>query len=254
MDPVPTGSIYFWCYTQGLKHVDLYEIECAVRASGKEMRQKDYDNYWNGYRNSNRSDDGSYRRRSILEIEPTMHRSPNTFYVMEYSEYPDLPDGVEPADRWIPCTKNGKPLTKWGEKRMTKGFAEFWNGSESLAENLKGCRHIVVDIDGDHDKDNPDAQTIAFGNRLRDLTETYMKPWYLEHETMCPSMHLVFKTDKVIPTRHFPNAHIDILGNKTNQARYFKDKVSNNLPQMEMTDYIWSMIVEYIKEREGVSI
>lgn len=252
MDPVPDGSIYFWCYTQGLKKIKLFDVLEAVRVAGKVMRKKDIANYWNGYNNSNKSDEHD-NRRSILDLTPS-HRSPNTFYVMEYSEYPDLPEGEEPDDRWIPCTKNGKPLTKWGEKRMTKGFAEFWKDSESLAENLKGCRHIVVDIDGDHDKDNPDAETIAFGNKLRYLTETYMDPWYLEHETMCPSMHLVFKTDKIIPTRHFPNAHIDILGNKTNQARYFKDKISNNLPQIEMTDYIWSMIVEYIKNREGVSI
>lgn len=253
IDPVPDGSIYFWCYTQGLKHVYLSEVETAVEAAGKRMRQKDYDNYWNGWRNSNRDDNGEYKHRSILDIEP-MHRSPNTFYVMEYSEYPDLPSDESPEDRFIPVNKEGKPMIKWGKGGMKMDDALFMYGCCSLAENMKGCNFICIDIDGDHDEDNLDIETIKFGHRLSFLTRTYIKPKYIEEYKTSPSMHVMFKVDRVIPTRHFPNAHIDILGNKENQARYHKDKLSNYRPMLEMNDCIWNEIVNYIKRREGVVV
>ena len=49
MVEVPQGSIYFWMYEMGLKHVDLDEIRIACYSAGKNIRDKDFQNYWNGW-------------------------------------------------------------------------------------------------------------------------------------------------------------------------------------------------------------
>ena len=52
MDPVPSDSIYFWMYRQGLKRVPINDVYWALRQAGKEIRKKDEENYWNGWYNS----------------------------------------------------------------------------------------------------------------------------------------------------------------------------------------------------------
>ena len=86
---VPAESIYFWMYEQGLKHVDLGDIESAVKAAGKIIRQKDYQNYWNGYYNSDlyhgpRSEDIWSLANRRVKQEPE-------YFSTSYLDYPFHP-------------------------------------------------------------------------------------------------------------------------------------------------------------------
>ena len=49
---------------------------------------------------------------------------------------------------------------------------------------------------------------------------------------------------------HFPEAHIDIVGNRRNSLRYMKDKRWNGLQPIEMTDEIWHELQEFVKNRK----
>ena len=60
MIEVPEDSIYFWMYTQGLKHVNLEDIELACKAIGKDIREEEVKNYWNGWYRSDLTT-GGYR-------------------------------------------------------------------------------------------------------------------------------------------------------------------------------------------------
>lgn len=239
---VPEGSIYIWCYIEGLKHSDLNDVIFELNKAGKHIRDKDIQNYWNGWYNSDLYIKG---RRSILDMD-LFPRSANTFYEMEYSEYPIHPYiGLpEVANRWVPCNKDNKPIIKWSKGCLSEFDARCYLDCEYIAENLKGCKHIAIDIDGDHDEDNIDTDVIQFGNRLAEMTLAMIKPNNL-------SMHILFEVDHVIPTMHFARAHIDIIGNKKNSLRYQKNKVSNNKDMIPMNDFIWKSIVNYIKTKEN---
>lgn len=244
---VPTGSIYHWCYKEGLKHTDLDEVSRAVMQAGKQMRDKDVQNYWNGWYNSDLY--LGENKHSILDLD-RWPRSSNTFFEMQYSEYPDHPykDNPEIQNRWVPCSIEGRPLIKWSQGCMMKAEAQCYRGCKCLAENLKGSHHIAIDIDGDHG-DDLDMDVINFGYGMSIMTETWLKPE--NNEGISPSMHLLFEVDHVIPTMHFANAHIDIIGNEKNSIRYLKTKVSNGIPMLKMTDEIWNVIVDYIRRKEN---
>ena len=68
------------------------------------------------------------------------------------------------------------------------------------------------------------------------------------------SFHLSFMVDRVIPTMHFPKAHIDIIGNQVNSLRYLKTKRWNGMVPMMMTAKIWNEITDYIRMRNERSV
>lgn len=243
---VPDGSIYYWCYIQGLRHVDIAEVAAAVTLAGKQMRGKDVQNYWNGYYNSDLN--SGPRKHSILDIRSSDLLVDATR--KKFSEYPMNPYAGKPEVpcRWVPCSAEGKPLIRWGSGCLLRSEAECRLGCKGLAENLKGCQHIAIDIDGDHDPDNIDWDVLAFGEVMAEYTEAHMKPPN-EHGKVT-SMHLLYRTDRVVPTMHFPAAHIDIIGNEKNSIRYLKNKVPNGNAMMQMDDAAWQRIMDYIKSRE----
>lgn len=249
IDLVPDGSIYLWMYRQGLKGASLNEIEHAVRACGKDIRQKDYENYWNGYLRSD-------KHKSILEFHRSSKKKP--MLDTKLDEYPMLPCAVDPTDKWVPCTEHGKPMIKWSRGCMRKVDAMAMLGCKTLAENMYNQHFIVIDCDGDHDY--LDLKTIAFLDRYKDFTHALSKPKSLvEYNeevpasmyTMNASFHLTFRTDRIIPTMHFPNAHIDIIGNEKNSLRYLKNKVWNGKKPIMLTNEIWNELQGYIRKREG---
>ena len=250
MIEVPEGSIYFWMYKQGLKHTPARDIEEACRQAGVSIRKKDWENFWNGwYRSDLYGRDGS-----VFDL--TLQRRPQPassgYFDKEYSDYPMHPyndmEG-EILNRFVPCDENNHPMIKWGKGCMTKEDAKAVPGQVYLAENLKGCRFIVIDCDGDHDKEKVDFETMEFLNQFRDKTSSIAKlsPIYA---SIPASYHLTFLVDRVIPTMHFNRAHVDICGNKENQLRYFKTKKWNGLQPIWMNDEIWRQIRDYIKTRE----
>ena len=257
---VPDGSIYFWMFNQGLKHVPLDAIEVACRMRGKEIRPKDEENYWNGYYRSDlylgHGKDDVFK---LTKSHRGMHVQSIEFLTTPYHEYPEHPylGMPEIEKRFVPCNKDNKPMIKWGNGCMDLSDALAVMGQVYLAENLKGCKFIVIDCDGDHDEEL-DTETIAFLYRFSNITHMMSKPKLINQyegyeDTKCTvpaSFHLSFMVDRVIPTMHFPWANIDIVGNRANSLRYFKNKVWNGLPPTLMTDELWSRFQEYIKYRK----
>ena len=249
---VPSGSIYFWMYTQGLKQVNENDIASACRAAGVSIRDKDWQNYWNGYYNSDMyhgrgSDDMFMLSRNGMHAG---RERPVDFLCTEYRNYPEHPyahNEYQVENRWVPCNKDNKPMIKWGNGCLSLADACAYKSQVYLAENLKGTRFIVIDCDGDHG-DELDLETMAFLNWWRDKTHCIVKPG--QDENMPASFHLTFETDRIIPTMHFPYAHIDIVGNRRNSLRYWKNKKWNGIAPATMTDIWWQMLQEYIEHRK----
>lgn len=248
---LPQGSIYLWMYDQGLKGTPIEEIVNECRLSGVTIREKDFQNYYNGLGKRTIK-----MHSSIFDIPPSKRKS---YYDLDYSQYPMKPfnDYPDTEDRWVPCSKDNKPMIKWGDGCLKKEEAEAFKDQVYLAENLIGGHRIVIDCDGDHDA-NLDLETIEFFWQFSQITEVYRKPKDCidygitidEFIDLPASFHLTFYVDRVIPTMHFPHAHIDIIGNKKNSLRYFKNKKCNNMPLCIMNDQIWSVIREYIRSRD----
>ena len=250
---VPNGSIYFWMFSQGLKHTDLDSILAACAHAGKYVREKDINNYWNGYYRS-----AINSKPSILSFSKVS--SSRSFYELSYSDYPIHPwlGKPDPVNRFAPCSMSNRPLVKWTSQCMSEEDARAYaslEGSTYIGENLYGTKFIVIDCDGDHE-DKLDIETIDFLWNLSD-TQCLAKPKgineYAGYETWNDnpaSFHLTFRVDKLIPTCHFPKAHIDILGNQKNCLRFLKNKVSNGKEPKDMDDATWNKLKNYIRKRE----
>lgn len=257
MIEVPSGSIYIWMYVMGLKHVPYKDVERAVYDVGKDVRPKDYDNYWRGFYNSDLYYGEGESDLTLLNPRPEPPTS--LFLVTPWDEYPAHPYIRLPEieQRWIPCNQLNKPMIRWKQRAMFKDEAERYFGMQYLAENLKGTKMIVIDCDGDH-SDTLDMETINFLWRYHDMTHAMDKPKtiseYDGYETSLDfrpaSFHLTFAVDKVIPTMHFPDVGIDIIGNRKNSLRYYKNKVHNGLEPKVMTPTIWRELQEYIRYRK----
>ena len=244
---VPSGSIYFWMYTQGLKHVDILEIERACTRACKDIRPKDYENYWNGYHRSDLYAGPGKDDIWLLGKHRELRSQGRKFDELSYYDYPVHPyTGMpEVQIRWVPCNQDNKPMIKWGQGCMTMADCVAYPGQRYLAENLKGTQLIVVDCDGNHE-DPWDWETIRFLGKFKQLTHTIEKPGFDE----CPSFHLTFRTDRIIPTMHFPESHIDIVGNRRNSLRYWKNKEWNGMQPAYMTAAIWDELRKYIRYRK----
>ena len=245
-------SIYHIMYSWGLKHISIEEIEAECAAVGKDIRPKDYQNYWNGY---HRSD--LYRGPGSEDIFKLSRRVPkevgssSQFFDLDYWQYPVHPydSGIpEVQNRWVPCNKDNKPMIRWGEGCMSLADAVAYKDQVYLAENLKGTRFIVIDCDGNHG-DEIDMETVYFLNRWRGHTHCLVKP-ECENEGVPLSFHLTFKVDRIIPTMHFPYAHIDIVGNRRNSLRYWKNKEWNHMEPIEMSGARWTELQDYLKYRK----
>lgn len=255
MAPGAGESIYLWMYRQGLSRRPLEEVVAEVALGGNSIRPKDISNYWNGwYRH-----DVVFGNAAAVPMQ-SMHTGP-----LPYKRYPKHPYAGLPerSDCWVPCNSDNKPMIRWGSRCMTLTDARALSGQVYLAENMLGAQRIVIDVDGDHG-DDLDIETLRFFSRYMDMTSCHVKPdivldWFAErniewagdlHTTLLPtSYHLTFGVDRIIPTMHFPKAHVDIIGNKRNSLRYFKNKRFNGLPPLVMDDQIWGEIMGYIEER-----
>lgn len=247
----PSGSIYTWMYVEGLKRTSLSEIERACSAAGKTIRQKDYDNYRNGLINSNKNfyEENLYCNQSdnvwVVNTLKVNERI-TSYFDMKLEDYPINPfvGMPEPENRFVPCSANNKPLIKWSRKTYSLVDAKCFLGSVYIGENLKGCQHIVIDCDGDHDE-IPDLEMLNFMQKYTGITDTLSKPG-----NPCYSYHLTFLTDRIIPTMHFPEAHIDIIGNKENSLRYYKNKIWNCRQAIPLSSEIWEEVKDFIRSRQ----
>ena len=256
VDAPPVGSIYFWMYNQGLKQVAIEDIEAACSIAGINIREKDYDNYWRGYYKHEFYASDNWNR--IFKFQSWIDKpASKVFQETKYSEFPSHPFKQDVKDRWVPCNKDNKPMIKWGQGCLGMTDAQCYPGQVYLAENLLGCNRIVIDCDGDHDE-KLDLELIMFLWKYQSMTHTLMKPKNIDEYAgyedtgmkIPASFHLTFKVDRVIPTMHFPEAHLDIVGNRRNSLRYLKNKRWNGLDPIEMTDEIWSNLQQFVKHRK----
>lgn len=259
IQPVPTGSIYVWCYAQGLHGVSWEELLSAIAPYGITPRDginhpdnKDYRNWSDGMRRY-LGQDFIYEPRglSISLMQDVISTDPRA--IEDLSSYPLLDcDSTEyERTRWVPCNERNKPLVAWSKTRFSLEQARLWPGCKFLAENLKGCRWVVLDFDIDHDKDNLDWELRDFGlQMLKDFpTQALYKPDWM-------GFHLTYWTDREIKTRHLPHVNMDICGNTTEtsgQLRYFKSKKANDVPQTGLlTEEIWSRLQQYSLTRDVI--
>lgn len=230
---LPPDSLYLWMYRQGLKGTDFEMILKACVSEGRDLRQKDIANYWNGY----------YRRKLYAEDPWVLARNDKPeikWDQLQPHPYIGMP---EIEQRYVPCNASNKPLIKWSRGCMTLNDASLYPGKVYLAENLKGTKLMVIDCDGDHG-DEIDTQTVMFLSKFKSMTHTLSKDNGV-------SFHLTFSVDRLVPTRHFPHAHIDIIGNRVNSLRYFKTKRWNGLQPMPMTSDIWDELHEFCERRKA---
>ena len=255
--PPSDQSIYLWMYRKGLAMVPLNEVTAAVILAGHVLRGKDVRNYWNGW-----------YRRVLYGSAPasSLLTTPQGRAPLAYDSYPEHPFlGLpEIANRWVPCNRDNRPMIRWGQGCMTLVDARSMRGCEYVAENLRGTRLMVIDVDGDHD-DTLDVDALRFFARWRDetcchdkrrlvLDATEDEQYDLATMALPTSYHLTFYTDRVIPTMHFPAAHVDVIGNQRNSLRYFKDKLWNGLPPMPMTAETWDDIFDWIERRTNGNV
>ena len=263
-DPCPPkgGSIYTWMYRQGLKGRKIEDVVSEVYANGHLIRAKDERNFWNGVHNRQ-----LYQGpQSVLSI-PSELRSKT----MPYSKYPVHPylDQPEIANRWVPMDENMHPMIRWSLGCMSLSDAQHFSKvhrgrvieSRYVSENLKGTRLIAIDVDGDHESEL-DIDVIETFAPLMDLTASFYKrdivldyvtpdAYDLRLLSLPTSYHLIFSVDRLIPTMHFPEARVDIVGNTANSLRHCKDKIYNGLKPSPMTDEIWNYMLDYIERRKG---
>lgn len=257
---VVEGSLYYWCYEQGLKHFSLSEVQLAVRLAGRELRDKDIENYWRGWYRSDLYSPDETEDIFTLKRAKAVSTPSKSFLDKGYEEYPIHPYLYQPEidKRWVPCNKDNKPMCAWGSEQFSLVDAKAHFGCKYLAENLKGTKFIVVDCDGDHEE-KLDMRTIARLYHYADMTHVLKKPkkiceydgyeWTNIQEPA--SFHLTFTTDRLIPTMHFNDCHMDIMGNAGNQLRYLKNKEWNGLPPIPMTPEIWEELKAFVRQRRS---
>ena len=262
---VDSYDVWTWTYVQGLKHMDLSEVCDALMSCGKKFRDEAHlehylSNYWNGWHNSD-----LYHGKGIndlRDIRGIYSEKVTDFFNTKFTDYEEHPNWGLPEveNRFIPCDKDSHPLIKWGKEGCLRLVdAQSYKGCVYIGENLKGTFRLVIDCDGDHDETDLDFETIEFLSQWRDKTHCMSKPKLCREYgvegvpynllNIPASFHLTFHTEQVIPTYHFNAVHIDILGNRKNQARFFKNKVWNGLEPAPMTEAIWEELQKYIERR-----
>ena len=238
------GSPYYDMFKAGCYGIPLEDCVAKCMANGIALRPKDIANYEAGRFKNNTG--ASYSDKGITRFDLEFGKP---FDDMKLSDFPLFPeDWMGTEKRFFPCTAENKPMQKWGWSRGFTPKLYMIEDARALSpcgwvgQNMLYQRFIVMDIDGrGHGGD--DLEVIEFGSQFRDKTLTMEDP-------MKPgSFHLYFKTDRLIPVRHFTWAKLDLMGNAGNYAVYLKNKKSNRLPMMELDENTWQKMIRYQKER-----
>ncbi len=249
---IPGESPYFAMYKAGLRGVLLPKLIAYCEKLNIPLRDKDIANWRNGFFKKSMNQLGAQSSRGTLGL----HQINDTAF-LSLSNFKSLPEGWVTSDiRWFPCSSTNKPLVQWGHP---SSMADIKNGKRAqlytredakalspcgwVGQNLYRQLFFVIDIDG-VGHGTIDEKVIEFGEKYKRLTNVYEAP------EKPGSFHLYFKTNLLIPRRCFPFAKLDIIGNAVNSACYMKNKVSNHMPMMELTQEVWDDIMNYIQERK----
>lgn len=240
------GSPYYGMYHCGYYGVPIEDCIAKCQRNGIAIRKKDLRSY----------NDGLFKRNvQGLQVDERFResiREPGVpFNDMKLCDFPRFPIGwVGTERRFFPCSQDNKPMQKWGWTKTfnpdlhTRADAKALSPCGWVGQNMLYQKFIVLDIDGrGHGAD--DLEVIEFGSQFRDLTFT------VEDPAKPGSFHLYFNTDRLIPVRHFPWAKLDLMGNAVNAAVYFKNKVGNGMPTMDLDEDVWHAMMQYQMRRKG---
>jgi hypothetical protein len=227
-----SDDIGLTCYLEGVKGSMWDEVVQAALTEKIVLSKQHYEMHQRG------------ALKHQIEARSTMPDYPPTpFFESKLDDYPRHVFD-ENIVRFFPANEKGcKSMDgwRWSKYLLTKERAEIKAPTGLVGENLRSQPFICLDIDGDHG-DEIDEELLEWANQFKGTTEVW--------EARPTSYHIIFGVDRIIPTRHFPYAHIDILGNYTNQARFLKDKRAYGLRSC-LTESIWEEIKCYVKERKS---
>lgn len=245
-DNFNSGSPYYGMYHCGYYGVPIEDCIAKCRRNGIAVRKKDLRSYNDGvFKRGMGTVVMNGRTVNVADIEPGV-----PFEQMKLVDFPSFPVGWQGTERrFFPCTQDNRPMQKWGWSKdytpelYIRADARALSPCGWVGQNMLYQKFIVMDIDGrGHGAD--DLEVIAFGELFKDETFTMEDP-------MKPgSFHLYFKTDRLIPVRHFPWAKLDLMGNAVNAAVYFKNKQWNGVPMAQLTEEIWQMMMAYQRGRK----
>ena len=243
---IPGESPYFPMFRAGCNGIPIDEVTDYCQRAGIPIRFKDV-RAWQ---------DGNWKHEIKHEssvINPKLRKLANsrvaaTSKLEDFESWPEGWSGT--SRRFFPTNEHNIPIQKWGYSEdyipnlYDKADAAAMSPVGWVGQNIYAQPFIVFDIDGmGHGK--RDEEVIAFGKLFKDLTECWEDPLKLG------SFHLYFNTDKKIPIAHYNFAKLDILGNETNAAGYFKNKQSNGRERLDLTDEIWEMMKAYVQARRN---
>jgi len=273
-DGFPSEGVMIWTFIQGLKGRDWSEFASSPlpKRYQNETRYRElYKNWMNGYQRH-----WLYGRNYDFTKELPPFIGESDLLRKEWKNLDDYPlykgwekDGLPCFDptgvenRWVPCIGT-RPLIRWGSGCMSEAEARAWPKATDLAENLYGTRCVCVDIDGDHGDElywpviklgadlarsgRPQVRAAKRKTIDHDDVKRVMGITYLDRD-MYSSMHLVYYTDRVIPTQHYP--HLDIIGNERNSIIYWKDKqvISKGIKLLD--NHTWRLIQDYVENERS---
>lgn len=267
---LPAGqSPYFGMFRAGRLGYTIEEVTSHCTIHGIPLRAKDIQSWQDGaFKNQvsqamfeqrlaeRRRTPGSRLNPTGMEVQaptnlPSLRLAGQpSFDTVRLEDLPRLPAGWKGAERrFFPCTPDNRPMMQWGWRHdfepnlMLRADAEAISPVHWVGQNMLYQNFIVLDIDG-VGHGTRDERVIEFGSRFRDMTMT------LEDPRKPGSFHLYFMTDRLVPVKHFPKAKLDLMGNAVNAAVYFKDKVSNGIPAMELTPEVWDAMQRYQVSRK----
>lgn len=268
---LPAGqSPYFGMFKAGRLGYTVEEVTSHCTALGIPLRAKDIQAWQDGaFKNQvanavfrqrlaeKRSKPGSRLnpvddRVVVPTALPTLRLAGQpSFDEVRLQDLPRLPKGWKGCERrFFPCSADNRPLMQWGWKPgyepnlMLRADAAALSPVRWVGQNMLYQNFVVFDIDG-VGHGTKDDEVIRFGWQFRELTMT------VEDPSKVGSFHLYFMTDRLVPVKHFPHAKLDLMGNAVNAAVYFKNKVSNGVPAMELTPQVWDAMQRYQVSRKG---
>lgn len=269
---IPGESPYFAMFRAGCLGYTIEECTDYCMVNNIPLRAKDIQNWEDGHFKNQIRDEIFKRKRKELMAKPGYYINPFPPSVdmgnveatasrfnaevkrkmedVKFEDLPKLPDGWKGTEhRFFPCTKDNKPMMSWGWRDgfepnlMLRADAKAISPCGWVGQNMLYQPFIVMDIDG-VGHGCVDEKVIQFGMQFKDKTLTCEDP------NKVGSFHLYFKTDRLVPVKHFPHAKLDLMGNAVNAAVYFKNKVNNGVPMLELTANIWNVMMEYQKKRK----
>lgn len=252
---VPGSSPYVSMYTAGRTGYSIEEVVSYCNMVGIPLRQKDVANWESGHFVCQMDSQTKWLnpggKGNIISSGPAMVAQGGRIVEdMELSELPTMPDGWKGTEkRFFPCTAENKPMMQWGWKPnfvpqlMCLTDAKVLSPCGWVGQNMLYQPFIVVDIDGAGHGER-DQDVIDFGRLFQDDTLV------MEDPAKEGSFHLYFKTNRLVPVRHYPHAKIDLMGNAVNAAVYLKNKKGNGVEPMTLTDEVWRLIMNYQKIRK----